>query len=59
MFYLREEKEEPKKGPPLAEMEVDPPELDEDGYVIRPTTQQTWSNEKSFYSSSDSDSGKL
>lgn len=59
MRNFREEKEDVKKGPPLAEMEVETPELDEDGYVIRPATQQTWSNEKSFYSSSDSDSGKI
>ncbi|XP_049823327.1 F-BAR domain only protein 2 isoform X2 [Aethina tumida] len=33
------------------------PELDEDGYVIRPNVSNTWNNEKnSFYSSSDTDS---
>lgn len=55
----REEKEEAKKGPPLAEVELETPELDEDGYVVRRNTQQSWSNDKSFYSSSDSDSGWL
>lgn len=57
IYVFSEEKEDVKK-PPLAEMEAETPELDEDGYVIRPTPQQTWPNEKSFYSSSDSDSGK-
>lgn len=58
-MHYREEKEEAKKGPALAEVEPDAPELDEDGYVIRRTTQQSWGNDKSFYTSSDSDSGKL
>lgn len=57
-MQCREDKEEAKKGPPLAEVEPEAPELDEDGYVIRRVTQQSWSNEKSFYSSSDSDSGR-
>lgn len=57
MCCFSEEKEE-KKSPPLAEAETETPELDEDGYVIRPETQPSWTNDKgSFYSSSDSDSG--
>lgn len=51
-----EEKDEP--SPPVtATSEPSAPELDEEGYVIRPNPSHNWNSEKgSFYSSSDSDS---
>lgn len=61
VFYIhREEKDDSQKSQRTAEP-TDPAaqEVDEDGYVIRPNVSQTWNSEKgSFYSSSDSDSGK-
>lgn len=51
-----EEKEEPPNTPPNSEPTSAAPELDEEGYVIRPSATN-WNSEKnSFYSSSDSDS---
>ncbi|KAK9889230.1 hypothetical protein WA026_004505 [Henosepilachna vigintioctopunctata] len=50
-----EEKEEPPTV--VAQPETNAPELDEEGYVIRPNPPHNWNSEKgSFYSSSDSDS---
>ncbi|KAL3290141.1 hypothetical protein HHI36_023505 [Cryptolaemus montrouzieri] len=50
-----EEKEEPLPIPAPADPTA--PELDEEGYVIRPNPPHNWNTEKgSFYSSSDSDS---
>lgn len=38
--------------------ENEAPEVDEDGFSVRPKSTETWTNDKnSFYSSSDSDSG--
>ncbi|XP_044256847.1 F-BAR domain only protein 2 isoform X1 [Tribolium madens] len=49
-----EEKDESQRTQPAPEPTA--PELDEDGYVIRPNVPHNWNNEKgSFYSSSDSD----
>ncbi|RZB39838.1 FCH domain only protein 2 [Asbolus verrucosus] len=49
-----EEKDESQRTSTTAE--PGGPELDEDGYVIRPNVPHSWNNEKgSFYSSSDSD----
>ncbi|EFA11218.2 F-BAR domain only protein 2 isoform X3 [Tribolium castaneum] len=49
-----EEKDESQRTQPPPEPSA--PELDEDGYVIRPNVPHSWNNEKgSFYSSSDSD----
>lgn len=54
MFCGREEKDESQRTNPSGDAPA--PELDEDGYVIRPNVSHTWNNEKgSFYSSSDSD----
>jgi len=35
-----------------------PPEVDDEGYRIRPKVDN-WDNDKNFYSSSDTDSGNL
>jgi FtsZ-interacting cell division protein ZipA len=52
-----EEKDESQRT--AATTDTGAPELDEDGYVIRPNVPHSWNNEKgSFYSSSDSDTGK-
>ncbi|XP_065165525.1 F-BAR domain only protein 2-like isoform X2 [Atheta coriaria] len=52
-----EEKEETRKSQTLVERDPDAPEVDEDGFVVQPTTPANWTNDKgSFYSSSDSDS---
>jgi hypothetical protein len=49
-----EEKDESQRT--AATTDTGAPELDEDGYVIRPNVPHSWNNEKgSFYSSSDSD----
>jgi hypothetical protein len=49
-----EEKDESQRT--TATTDTGAPELDEDGYVIRPNVPHSWNNEKgSFYSSSDSD----
>lgn len=54
-ILFREEKDEP--SPPVTTAsEPSAPELDEEGYVIRPNPSHNWNSEKgSFYSSSDSD----
>lgn len=57
----REEKDDSQKsdsvsGPPNTSANQ---EVDDDGYVIRPTVTQTWNEKTNFYSSSDSGSGKL
>lgn len=57
-IYREEKDESQRTQPPPAEPNA--PELDEDGYVIRPNVPHTWNNEKgSFYSSSDSDTGSF
>lgn len=48
-FYNREDKEDSRKS------ETPTPEVDEDGFCIRPKADP-WENEKGFYSSSDTDS---
>jgi hypothetical protein len=49
----REDKDDGRKS------ETPTPEVDEEGYCIRPKVE-LWENDKgSFYSSSDTDSGKL
>ncbi|CAH0562721.1 unnamed protein product [Brassicogethes aeneus] len=54
---LEEKEETPNVRTAAASADFAPPELDEDGYVIRPNVQHNWNNEKnSFYSSSDTDS---
>ncbi|XP_017780237.1 PREDICTED: F-BAR domain only protein 2 [Nicrophorus vespilloides] len=52
-----EEKDEVRKSQTQIESgDADAPEVDEDGYVIQPTTPTPWANDKSnFDSSSDSD----
>lgn len=58
--FSREEKDDSQKSQRTADT-TDPSthEVDEDGYVIRPSVAHNWNNEKgSFYSSSDSDTGK-
>lgn len=52
IIFLSEEKEETEK-----KIETNAPEVDEDGFCIRPKLER-WENDKgSFYSSSDMDSG--
>lgn len=48
-FLFREEKDESRKS------ETPTPEVDEDGFCIRPKPDP-WENEKGFYSSSDTES---
>lgn len=48
-FVGREDKEDSRKS------ETPTPEVDEDGFCIRPKSDP-WENEKGFYSSSDTDS---
>lgn len=56
----REEKDDSQKSQRTTEAaDSTAQEVDEDGYVIRPNVSHNWNSEKgSFYSSSDSDSGK-
>lgn len=49
ILYNREDKDDSRKS------ETPTPEVDEDGFCIRPKTEP-WENEKGFYSSSDTDS---
>lgn len=48
-FVCREDKEDSRKS------ETPTPEVDEDGFCIRPKSDP-WENEKGFYSGSDTDS---
>lgn len=49
ILYNREDKDDSRKS------ETPTPEVDEDGFCIRPKAEP-WENEKGFYSSSDTDS---
>lgn len=58
-IFYREEKDDSQKSQRTT---TDPSaqEVDEDGYVLRPNPTHNWNNSsKNFYSSSDSDSGKV
>lgn len=61
VLYCREDKEEvakPAAASSAPEAKSETPEIDEDGFNVRPKSSETWTNDKnSFYSSSDSDSG--
>ena len=48
-YFTREEKDEGRKS------ETPTPEVDEDGFCVRPKPDP-WENEKGFYSSSDTES---
>ncbi|XP_060516342.1 F-BAR domain only protein 1 isoform X2 [Cylas formicarius] len=53
---MEEKDDSQKSDKPVVSSNPTGPELDEDGYVIRPTVPHTWNEKSSFYSSSDSDS---
>lgn len=64
IYVFREEKDDSSKStttPATSTIETkETPEIDEDGYNVRPKTSENWTNDKnSFYSSSDSDSGNV